>query len=222
MTSAEFYLLDMPLMSELISFTRRLHQAGTYVDDKAVSIANEPIEKHADALVAPDSQELVHVVEPIRSRHRQSVVDARQVTQVEDVVKLGRRRRQIANHSPDTDRDLSCGQLKPRPHQQQCRSSIVECYKLNDSFDKVECCFDIVAVFGNNVERNFVLSTKSKQIEHVQFVSILSKGRNFIIESFDIVAGCGNKVEWCFDKVERCFDNVACCFDIVAGVWTGL
>jgi len=26
-----------------------------------------------------------------------------------------------------------------------------------------------VARFGNNVERNFVLSTKSKQIEHVQF-----------------------------------------------------
>jgi len=28
--------------------------------------------------------------------------------------------------------------VKPRPHQQQCRSNIVECYKLNDSFDKVE------------------------------------------------------------------------------------
>ena len=53
----------------------------------------------------------------------------------------------------------------------------------------------------------------SKQIEHVQFVSTLSKGRNFTIESFDIVAVCGN-------KVERCFDNVACCFDIVL-VWTG-
>jgi len=35
--------------------------------------------------------------------------------------------------------------LKPRPHQQQCRSNIVECYKLNDSFDKIERCFDIVA-----------------------------------------------------------------------------
>ena len=46
----------------------------------------------------------------------------------------------------------------------------------------------------------------------------LSKGRNFTIESFDIVAVCGNKVECCFDKVERCFDNVACCFDIVADV----
>ena len=70
-----------------------------------------------------------------------------------------------------------------------------------------------VAGFGNNVERNFVLSTISKQIEHVQFVSTLSKGRNVTIESFDNVAVCGNKVERCFD-----IDNVACCFDIVAGV----
>ena len=30
--------------------------------------------------------------------------------------------------------------LKPRPHQQQCQSNIVECYR-------VECSFDIVAVF---------------------------------------------------------------------------
>jgi len=35
--------------------------------------------------------------------------------------------------------------LKPRPHQQQCRSNIVKCYKSNDSFHKVERCFDIVA-----------------------------------------------------------------------------
>jgi len=95
--------------------------------------------------------------------------------------------------------------IKPRPHQQQCPSNIVECYKFNHSFDNVECCFDIAAVlcsvcfnfvektkfrstllpkpagFGNNVERSFVLLTKSKQIEHVQFVSTLSKGRNFTI-----------------------------------------
>jgi len=115
--------------------------------------------------------------------------------------------------------------VKPRPYQEQCRSNIVECYKLNDSFDNVECCFHTFAVFGNNVagfgnnaERKFVLSTNSKQIEHVQFVSTLSKGRHFTIESSDIVAVCGNKVECSFDKVERCFDNVACCFDIVAGV----
>ena len=40
--------------------------------------------------------------------------------------------------------------LKPRPHQQQCRSNIVECCKSNDSFAKVETnwtcslCFDFV------------------------------------------------------------------------------
>jgi len=39
---------------------------------------------------------------------------------------------------------------------QLCRSpvhtsNVVEYYKLNDFFDKVECCFDIVAIVGNNV-----------------------------------------------------------------------
>jgi len=108
--------------------------------------------------------------------------------------------------------------IKPRSYRQQCRSNIVECYKSNDSFYKVECrfdkierCFDMAVVFGNDVERSFVLYTKSKQIEHVQFVSILSKGRNFTINSFDIVAVFGN-------KFERCFDIVACCFDVFAGV----
>ena len=48
------------------------------------------------------------------------------------------------------------------------------------TFDFVEATFDFVATNGNNVERNFVLSTKSKQIEHVQFVSTLSKGQNFV------------------------------------------
>ena len=35
--------------------------------------------------------------------------------------------------------------VKPRPHQQQRRSNTVECYKSNDSFDKVGRRFDIVA-----------------------------------------------------------------------------
>jgi len=39
--------------------------------------------------------------------------------------------------------------VKPPPHQQQCRS------KSYDSFDKVERCFNTVAVFGNNDERVF-------------------------------------------------------------------
>ena len=70
--------------------------------------------------------------------------------------------------------------VKPRPHQQQCRSNIVECYKLHDSFDKVECC--------TRFSWNFVISTKSKQIEHVESVSTLSKWRNFTKNSFDVVA----------------------------------
>jgi len=41
-------------------------------------------------------------------------------------------------------------------------------------------------------------------MEHVQFVPTLSKGRNFTMNLFDIVAVFRNKVE--------------CCFDIVAGV----
>jgi len=72
--------------------------------------------------------------------------------------------------------------MKPRPHQQQCRSNIVECYKSNDSFDKVECCFDIVAIFGNDVERNFVLTnwTCSICFDFIERTKIT-------IQSFDIV-----------------------------------
>ena len=99
-------------------------------------------------------------------------------------------------------------------------------------FDKVECCFDIVAVYGNNVagfginaERNFVLSTKSKQIKHVQFVSTLSKGRNFVRRSAmlpkptTLLSKNGNNVEATFDYVETIVRLVA--QDVVAGVdWT--
>ena len=42
------------------------------------------------------------------------------------------------------------------------------------------------AGFGNHVERNFLLLIKSKQIEHAQFVSTLSKKRNEI--SFEKIA----------------------------------
>ena len=47
------------------------------------------------------------------------------------------------------------------------------------------------------------MATMSKQ------QSTLSKGRNFTINLFDIVAVFGNKVECCFDKVEGGFDIVA-------------
>ena len=98
-------------------------------------------------------------------------------------------------------------------------------------FYKVECCFDIFAVFGNNiagfgnnVEREFVLSIKSKQTEHVHFVSTLSTGRNFVVAIVVvIVAKNGNNVEATFDLVEGIVQLVA--FDSVALtlllVWTG-
>ena len=63
-------------------------------------------------------------------------------------------------------------------------------------------CFDIVAVFGNNVDRNVVLSTKWKQIEHVQFVSTLSKGRNFVRHCCQKRQQCRSNVEATFDFVE--------------------
>ena len=47
----------------------------TYVDDFAVCVADETVEEDPDALVAPDSERLVHVVEPVGRGHRQTVVD---------------------------------------------------------------------------------------------------------------------------------------------------
>jgi len=58
------------------------------------------------------------------------------------------------------------------------------------------------------------ISTKSKQNEHVQFVSTLSKGRNFTKNSFDIVAKrlqCRDNVRPLFvERIARLisFDNV--------------
>ena len=63
--------------------------------------------------------------------------------------------------------------LRPRPHQQhvEATGNIVEA-----TFDFVEATFDFVATNGNSVERNFVLSTKSKQTERVnRVISVLSE-----------------------------------------------
>jgi len=67
---------------------------------------------------------------------------------------------------------------------------------------------NIVAGFGNNVKWNFVLSTKWKQIEHVKFLSTLSKAQNFTKNSFDIVAKNGNSIIVTFDFVERTNDTL--------------
>jgi len=99
--------------------------------------------------------------------------------------------------------------LKLRPHQQQCRSNIVECGKSNVSFDKVEYCFDKVercfdigAVFLQQCRTKFrpfdKVETKWTCSTCFDFV----EKRNFTKNSFDIVAVFGNKVECCFDKVE--------------------
>jgi len=71
---------------------------------------------------------------------------------------------------------------------------------------------------------NFVLWTKSKQIEHVQFVSTLSKGQNFVWHCCQNRQQCRSNVRLCRKNRSNC-SIWQCCFDIVAGVtvvWTGL
>jgi len=103
--------------------------------------------------------------------------------------------------------------VKPGPHQQQCRSNIVECYKSNDSFDKVETkwacsiylhCIEMTK-FHKKTRSTLLPKTSTMSKQH----STLLKGWNFRINSFDIVADFSNKVRCCLDKVERCFDIVA-------------
>ena len=66
---------------------------------------------------------------------------------------------------------------------------------------------------------NFSLSTKWKQIEHVQFVSTLSKWRNFVWH------GCPKRQrQYCRSNIRLCRKNHStcsirqCCFDVVDGV----
>jgi len=47
--------------------------------------------------------------------------------------------------------------LKPGPHQQQCLSNIVDA-----TANFVACCFDNIAVLGNNVEATFDFVEKTK------------------------------------------------------------
>jgi len=81
------------------------------------------------------------------------------------------------------------------------------------------CCFfgNNVAGFGNSVERNFILSTKSKQIEHFQFVSTLSKGRNFVRHCCQKRQQCRSNIRLCRKNCSTC-SNGQCCFDMVGGV----
>jgi len=102
--------------------------------------------------------------------------------------------------------------LSPVPTSNNVEATFVECYKLNDSFDNVETNFVSTLLKGRNFVRNCCRNRQhccQKSATMLKQHSTLSKGRNFNIESFDIVAVCGNKVQCCFDKVERCFDIVA-------------
>jgi len=80
-------------------------------------------------------------------------------------------------------------------------------------FDKVACCFDIVAVFGDNVERVFreILSLRQGRNK-------LSKGRNFVRRCYQKRHKCRSNI----DFVERIVRLVA--FHNVASrlLWTGL
>ena len=67
--------------------------------------------------------------------------------------------------------------LKPRPHQQLCRMLQVERFFRQCRMLLRHCCRfgNNVAGFGNYVEQNFVLSTKSKQIAHVNLFRLRRK-----------------------------------------------
>ena len=58
---------------------------------------------------------------------------------------------------------------------------------------------------SNETSFDIVAKTATMSKQH----STLSKERNFTINSFDIVAVFGNKVECCYDKVKFFLDNVA-------------
>jgi len=91
------------------------------------------------------------------------------------------------------------------------------------TFDKVECCFDMFAVFGNDVA-----GTKFRPFDKVETNLFRLYRKNEISfdtddETGNIVAENGNNVEATFDIVERIVQLVA--FDNVAStlllVWTG-
>ena len=77
---------------------------------------------------------------------------------------------------------------------------LMECRLWSQHLSRVHTSNNVEATLSNAARRT-IISTKSKQIEHVQFVSTLSKGRHFTIKSFNIVAVFGNKVDRCFDIV---------------------
>lgn len=76
------------------------------MNDFSIGVINETVKDDTHALVTPDTQELVDSVEPIGSRQSQTVVDTRQVAQVEDVVEFRRSRKKISNYRPGGENTL--------------------------------------------------------------------------------------------------------------------
>ena len=67
----------------------------TDLNDLLVGVTNEPVKDDAHTLIAPDANELVDLVEHVGCGETEPAVDAGQISQIEDVVELGRRRRQV-------------------------------------------------------------------------------------------------------------------------------
>ena len=64
--------------------------------------------------------------------------------------------------------------LKPRPHQQQRRSNIVECYNVECCFDNVERCVDIVASVDRlNGERRLPIVSPPDIAYSTAYVSLM-------------------------------------------------
>jgi len=51
------------------------HSCCTYMDNLSVCIVNQSVEDDVNALVTPDSNELLNSIKTIRRRHRQTMVD---------------------------------------------------------------------------------------------------------------------------------------------------
>jgi len=81
---------------------------------------------------------------------------------------------------------------EPRPHQQQCWSNIVECYKSNDSFHNVECCFEVSIEFFVKFRPTIRYDIFTRAQMLFNLFPLCRKNRStFSIRkySFDIVAG---------------------------------
>ena len=86
----------------------------------------------------------------------------------------------------------------PRPHQQQCPSNIVECYKSNDSFECRMLLRHCCRFWQQCCRFRQQCWTKFRPFDKVKTnwtCSTLSKGQNFTIESFDIVASVDGAYE---------------------------